>query len=162
MVVRQSFYRQRINREGIFDLKKLYGEVKDYLSNLKYRITEKDSSTKLSSKGTEVMVEFNCEREVDDYIKFLIQINFLITGLKQVKVNGKTLNRGLLQITVASGYELDYANKWVKSKFADIFHKFYRKHLIKDKINIVYEGKLYGEVINLMSLMKEILDLYRE
>lgn len=162
MVVRQSFYRQRINREGIFDLKKVYEEVKNYLSNLKYRITEKDSSTKLSSKGSEVMVEFNGEREVDDYIRFLMQINFLVTEMKQVKVNGKTLNRGLLQITVVSSYELDYANKWVKSKFADLIHKFYRKHLIKDKINIVYEGKLYGEVVNLMSLIKKILDLYRD
>lgn len=162
MAVMESFSKHRINRVGVFDLKELYKGIKGYLNNLKYTVYEQDNQTKIKSKGNEIIVELEGDRKVDDYVKFWLNVHIFIIEAKHVKIKGKDLLKGNLQITIKSDYELDYENKWVHSKFADLMHKFYRKHIIKDKINTIYEGKIYGEVINLLDLIKEILDLYKQ
>ncbi|MDD5331647.1 MAG: hypothetical protein PHE43_02400 [Candidatus Nanoarchaeia archaeon] len=150
----------KIRKEGIMDLSKMYGDVRSWFSKMKYIYNEKDNTTKSKDKGEEISIKFEAYREVDGYVKNFINISFLITHVSKVKYEGKNLEKCKMEILITAYALLDYKNKWKKSESSEKLHNFYKKYIIKRRIQSYYEGGIYMELMDLKNLIQDDIGLF--
>lgn len=136
---------------GEFDLKKLYSSVKEWFSKKNYDLSEKEYKEKPGDLGKEFNIIFNCERKIDEYSSFNIDLHFFILNAK--KTNGKY--SGKINIYVSAYVLLDRKDKWQSNSIKTFLFFVYNNFFIKDKIQNVYEDKLYSEILDLISIIKK-------
>ncbi len=145
-----------IKYNGSFNLDKLYKDAKAWFNKYKYDFTEKEYKEKQHPISGELQFEFNGERKVDDYAKFNITIKVLIIGLKKLDKNTYI---GNFRVNLIAHIDLDYSEKWQYNPFKKFLFFIYNNYLIKNKIQNVYEDKLYEEVLDYETLIKTELGL---
>lgn len=148
----------RIRKKGDFPLNKLYIDVKSWLSDYEYDLTEKENSVKGKQKGNEVSIKLEASRIIDEYAKFELKINVLGKNIKKIG----TKNNGEVEVRLYGVLNLDYEDRWQSSPFKSFLHNIYNNFLIKDKINNYYLSNLDKEVKDLQLTIKNILGLYDE
>lgn len=152
--------KQRIEQEGIFDLKELYSAMKAWFIENNYRYIEKENTTNKKDKGVEIKLYMIGERKVTDYFKFEVEARFLIIEVQKVQVKNKTLDKGNLKAVIKGTLHIDYRNIWAHTKFSKLLRYIYNNFIIKGKIENVYQPALKFEADDLMNVMKEKLNMY--
>ncbi len=152
----------RIERDGIYDLNKLYQSLKQWFANNGYTYMEKENTTNNKDKGVEFKMTMRGEREVNDYFKFEIEIKFWVIEMSKVQINDKVLDKGKLFTTISAKMLMDYKHIWSKTKFSKLLRYIYNNFLIKHKIDNVYSAALKFEGEDLFNLIKENLGMYNQ
>lgn len=142
---------------GVFDLDRLYSEIKNWFGENEYDFYEKAHTDKSKPKGKELKYTFLGEREVTDYFKYNITVQFFIQEVNPVSGN---LVHGKAKVTISGVLEMDHHNKWQRSAFSDFLFRIYNNHIIRRDIEKRKED-LYDDVVNLHDLAKDILDFNR-
>ena len=141
--------------EGIFDLKKLYNSIKDWFQDNNYDISEKEYKEKPGDAGKEFRIIFEAERDIDVYTRFVITSDIFMLNVK--KINNKY--SGKLKINVSGYVLLDRENKWQSNSIKTFLFFVYNNILIKNKIENVYEDKLYSEIMNYINNLKNYINI---
>lgn len=96
------------------------------------------------------------------YLKYFVKFDFqtLFMGKTKVPDRGQKVssNQGDLIIRCSAYLMLDYDRKWRDSKYFSIIHRYFIRRIYKSQIDY-YEGKLYTELYELHSLIKQYLQL---
>src|SRR3989344_7908643 len=79
----------KLSRHGVVDFDKLIESMKNWISKRKYDFTEKKHSDKITGLGHEIKITWVNDREVTDYIKFHIDVEFFITERSEERRVGK-------------------------------------------------------------------------
>ena len=145
-----------ITYSGSFDLDRLYKEIKKWFKNYKYFSNEKEHKEKKQAHGDELIFDFIAERKIDDYMKFRINLRFLMINVKKLN---KDSYIGDVHGNLIGFIELDYNNKFQYNPIKKFFFFIYNNLIIKNKLENHYEVKLYNEVIALEDLIKKHLGL---
>ena len=145
-----------IKQSSVFNFDDLYKETHNWFLSSEYKFQEKTHSQKMTDLGKEIIIEWEAEREVTDYIKFHLVIKFTLRNVNKVS---KTLERGNMQIDIIANLVLDYKEKWQSRPLNNLLFKFYNNHIIKKTIKH-YKEKLYNEVLEFQDLVKEQLSLF--
>src|SRR3989344_6877291 len=135
----------KLSRHGVVDFDKLIESMKNWISKRKYDFTEKKHSDKITGLGHEIKITWVNDREVTDYIKFHIDVDFVVYELNKTKTAEKNLYSGEVNIKFFAYLELDWKKRWRSFPFGSFLMYVYNNYLIKDKIKR-YEGKLMSEV----------------
>jgi len=143
----------RIRYVGAVDIEKLWKDMRKWFNKYNYDFWEKDHTIKELDKGTEIVAHWVAEREIDDYVKFVIEVKFTFERLK--KVNGKM--EGTYILIFFSYLNLDYRKKWQRNRFYKFLFFLYNNYIINRKIQGVYEAKLYDELMDVYELFKNKL-----
>ncbi len=147
-----------LRRKGVFDLDRLYSEVKAWLDEMGYEMQEKEHTEKDKPAGKEIKYIFKCEREVTNYYKYYIDITFFI--LNAIPMSGNLISANA-RIAIEAHVELDRLKKWQnKGKFVDFLFKIYNNYIIKKEVE-KYRDQLYEEVLELQDLIKDVMDFNR-
>ncbi len=141
---------------GTFDLDKMYKDTKSWFDDFNYDFDEKEYKEKRQAHGDEIKIDLLAERKVDDYAKFHINVNFLILNVKKLD---KKNYIGDVKVNVVSYVELDYNNNWQYGKLKKYLFFIYNNILIKNKIENVYEEKLFTELASFENVIKQHLGL---
>lgn len=152
----------RIEREGLYDVNKLYKRMREWFEDNNYFYMEKENTTNVRDKGVEVKMTMIGERKVTDYFKFKIEVKFLIVEMEKVKVKDKLLDRGFLRAFMTATLYLDYRHIWDKNKLAKLLKFIYNNFLIRRKIVDVYSAALKFEGEDLFNNMKDVLEMYNQ
>lgn len=144
----------RIKKSGFFNFDKLYTEMKEWFDDHDYVFHEKEHTEKEGSLGREVMMKWIAVREIDDYAKFNIEIQFFIEKL--IKIENKS--KGELRITFFANVELDYKNNWQKNPFTKFLFFIYNNYIMKTKILTNYEPKIKKDIEELREILKGHLE----
>jgi len=141
--------------KGEVDVKKMHNSIKSWFANNKYDMAEKEYKEKSGAAGKEFNLIVSGERKIDDYVSFNINVHTLIISAKKTenKYNGNT------QVRISSYVKLDRQTKMQSNPLKLFLFFFYNNFIIKDKIQNVYEDKLFSEVSELMSLIKSYLKM---
>ena len=145
-----------IRYSGVFDFDKLYKEMHDWFMKNSYGFEEKQHDDRAKDRGRDIEIVWNGERKVDEFVKFLINVRFVIEEFNKVE----KLDSGKLLIEISASAILDYTDRWNRKPFSNFLFNVYTKYIIKEKINNYYLGKLYRETVNLQELGKSVLELY--
>ena len=141
---------------GSFDLDNLYKEIKKWFKNNNYKLYEKEYKEKRRAHGDELIIDILSERKIDDYIKFHINVKFLMIHLKKLS---KESYIGNVHCNLKGYIEFDYNKKWQINKLKEFLMFIYNNFIIKGKIQNVYEDKLYDEVLKVEDLIKRNLGM---
>lgn len=152
----------KIERDGIYDMKHLYKQMKGWFEENNYIYTEKENTTNIKDKGTEIKLAMSGERKVTDYFKFEIEVRFLIVESQKVKVKDKELDKGKMLAFLRPVLYFDYRNIWTKNKFSKLLRFVYNNFIIKKKIDDVYSAALKFEADDLFNTMKDALEMYNQ
>lgn len=155
----------QIHEKANFDFKKLYKFMQLWIKSKNYDFFEKENTHKTASSGEELTIRFVGEREVDDYVKYDIEILMRILDMEKITIEtskGKIrLDTGQLYINIKAIATIDYRGIWSKTKFDKLLGYIYNNYIIRKKIEQKYCGNLYGEMMDFYNGIKEHLDLYR-
>jgi len=151
----------KIKQLSIFDLSKLCKVSRIWYNKLKYDFFEKEHLDKEESDGKVLDIEWIGKRKVDGYVRYWIRLGIHGRRINKIQIDGKVLDSGYVDITVASWIELDYEGLWGKNAFARFLGQFYNKYVIKRKLDAEYKPKLFKEVSELRDIVKEQLELYK-
>jgi hypothetical protein len=146
-----------IQENGVFNLKKVFSEVKDWLNEYQYKFNETKRKHKQGDFGEIIEVTWTGDRLVNEYTKFSITIDFV---LEDINPSGDGLVSGKADILINAKAVVDYRNEWEPTKLRKFIMGIYQKLFLQDDIN-KYVNKLDAEIKNLRGTIKEVFDFYR-
>lgn len=145
-----------ITHDGLFDMDGFYEKVKAWYFRRKYDYTEKEIQMKHKAQGIEFVFTFLGDREIDEYMKF--HIDFRVFSIRTRKVKEGYV--GWIKINIMAYVELDWKNQWQKTPWKRFLFRVYNNFIIKDRIQRTWEGKLYGELLEVIGIAKSCLKAY--
>lgn len=155
----------KVKDRSIFSLEELYKLLYRWFELRRYIFQEQEYRDEDMGGGKKHLeIKWYAERKIDDYFKFVIEVNFLILDLEKVEIEREGLkvatNRGEIEMRVKAYILKDYDNKWENSAIMRFLREFYDKRLIRLRIE-GYEGELYEETYKLLDEVKVFLNLHR-
>lgn len=144
-----------IRFKGTFDMDSLYKSIKSWYGIHSYNYYENENTEKTKPQGNSLQLKMNGEREVDDYVKFRVEVEF--NEVMRVKKLAKG-NTGDARIIIKAFMILDYKNNWKRLPF--LFY-IYNNIILKKKILVYYWQSIYDEMMELNSTIKSELGLIK-
>jgi len=155
----------KIKDKGIFNMEDLYAFIKDWLvlhnmGDEGSMFKEQTYVERVKGDSRQIEIKWKAERFNGDYFSNVIEITFLIVGLKdiEIEVEGRKIPTQKLEL------ELRIVSKLIKNrqdKFkSDFIRNIYENTIIKDRIDF-YAGEFYGESSALVNDVKKFLELRR-
>ena len=110
---------EKITYKHLFDLGELYGHANSWLKHNGYTVEEKAYKEKVGAGGKDIDIEWEATKDLDEYSKFKLAIEWSISGLTDVEVQKEggnvKMNKGEVSIEVSMALVLDYKDKWEES-----------------------------------------------
>ena len=153
---------------GIFDLDKLYKSVYEWMINEGYYFEETKYKHKVPSPaGAEQHIKFRGWRRNNEYVKYWIELYFILYNMKDIQVvkEGKKtkLQKAMLLIEIVGKIELDYNKKYHGSKFLLALRDWMDTYILgkplEGMIGSIWWDELYYKTIKLQTLIKDVLDM---
>ena len=163
MAERDTIFSSKIKYSGIFSFQDFYSFCYSWLTDeIGLMMGENKYSEKLTGDSKTIDVEWNGFKDITDYFRFEIKINFRATGLKKVEINQKGVkietNKGSIEVKVGGVISRDYKGKFETSAFNKFLRSIYEKWVIPSRIN-EFQGKIAGDCDEFLSQAKAYLDL---
>lgn len=162
MSEKDIIFRGRINQTGIFSFKDFYSFTYDWLKEENYDVFEKKYTEKVKGDSKDVEITWSAEREISDYFKFVITIDWVIIGMKSVDVQkeGKKIkmDSATLGLRFKAILVKDYEDRWENYPLWKFMRGLYEKYIIKNRVD-QYQIKLLEELEEFISQCKSFLAL---
>lgn len=153
-----------IKKSGIMDYDGMHALIPQFASEYNYDVIEKKHTEKNGSTGAYIESNWYLERKVTYYVKFIIEIEFIVKDLNNVIVeeedgNKKKKNQCRIEIVFNSKMQKNYLKNFSEKKgvFSDFLRVIYEKYLAKSRLKD-YEDKLEAESLDLINDLKEKLE----
>ena len=154
----------KVRQVSIFDMGDLYKTMFRWFSQHNYDFQEKQYMEQTTQGGKHLEIGWETNRKISDYIKFHIDIKFLIVGLDSVEIEINNMknktNKGDVEMRFTAWLELDYEGKWEGNAFIKFLKEAYNKFIIKSRIED-YEAELHEELYEFIGEIKSYLNLYK-
>ncbi|MEA3378139.1 MAG: hypothetical protein U9Q69_00715 [Nanoarchaeota archaeon] len=153
---------QIIKHNGLFDFDAILKAIPVWYSKHNYNAMQKAHSQKKKGAGGYLEATWVGEREVTDYVKFVIKVDIWLRDYIDVAIEEKgetrKMNKGNLEITFNSVIEKDYQGIFISKR--EVEYKFiremYEKYVIKKKLQN-FETKLLNETQDLIRHIQKFL-----
>lgn len=142
-----------IRQNAVFKLEQLYKLFHLFAEENKYRFSEKNFTRKDKSDGSEYQIEWEFERKVTPFIKYVINVE--IWSLRTTE-QGNGLYKGELEMNFDAVMKMDWQERW-ENKFKKFLRKLYIYYMKKDYF-LGNAGKLWEEVYELHARAKAFLN----
>lgn len=148
---------------GIFPFADFYKFCYDWLSEeTGLKVKENKYSEKLSGDSKNIDIKWIGEKEINEYFKFKVEVEFRILGLKQVEIvqnNAKLkTNDGSVEVKIGGILVKDYKGRFETSGIKMFLRAIYEKWVIPSGITAM-EDKLSSACDEFLSQAKAYLDL---
>jgi len=163
MAEEDTIFSSKIKFSGIFSFSDFYSFCYDWLSQeTGLTISEDKYVEKLSGDSKNIEVEWTGTREVTDYFKFKVKVDFRVVGLTKVEINQDGVkietNNGSVEVSVKGVLVKDYEGKFERTAFRKFIRSIYEKWVIPSRVS-EYEDKLAGDCDEFLNQAKAYLDL---
>jgi hypothetical protein len=160
MAEKDTVFKEKLKESGIFDFKELYNFLYDWLNEQEYLVVEKKYSEKIVGDAKEIEVKWEASKKVSDYFKFMIKVDWMITGMKKVKVKRDNkeidMNSGAVELNFKAILIKDYESRWEDHPFWKFLRGVYDRYIVRSRID-EYEGKIMQETEEAISQCKSFL-----
>lgn len=148
---------------GIFDFEGVYRAMQNWFVEQKYYFEEVLYKHKVPSPaGAEEHIRWTGWRNVTEYVRFNIEIYFILWDAKEIEVikNGekKRLTKARMKIQFDGYVETDYSKRFEESPFLKKLARFYNEFVMKKRIDTLYTDQLYYMILKLYTVAKEQLE----
>ncbi|MBW2996533.1 hypothetical protein KY332_04505 [Candidatus Woesearchaeota archaeon] len=153
-----------IRYKGPFDFDGLYNLIVQWMKARKYWFHEKKYKHKVPlPTGAEQEITFIGDRDVTEFIKYEIKVDFHLWDMTEMEVEVKGVKKPItnarMQIILSGKVIVDPEARFGKSTFFINIRDFFLKYVLKKDIETVYGDELYYRVNKLHAAIKEFLDM---
>lgn len=156
--IKKLVKRREVKKNGVFDMNKIYSNLKSEINSRGFDYTEKERSIKQLKKGDLYRIVMDAERKFDAFVKFHFLIDITGEHLRHGKVDEKVVDMGDLKVVFSCWMEFDYLNKWNATALNKFLLHIYMKYVIKNKIENFYESKCVEDFNYFHDLVKDLLE----
>jgi hypothetical protein len=146
-----------LKHKGTFNHKLLVRTIQDWFTDNRYKF----HASKYKLKADEAEYEAKGEREITEYVRYVITIHIWIRDLKEVEVikdgEKKKMDEGYIQLELGGLLEFDWAKRFKGNKFVQWMHDIYQKYIIRQTIKDVWEDDLLLKQTELLAVIKNVL-----
>jgi hypothetical protein len=154
----------RVRQVSVFDMGELYKVMFRWFATKRYDFQEKEYLEKRVGEAKQLEIKWIGYRKISDYIKFFMEVKFLVVNLKDVEVEiggmRRKTNSGDVEMRFDAYLQMDYEGKWEGNPVTKFFREVYNKYMIKKRIES-YEEELLEELYELTGEIKAFLNLYQ-
>ncbi|MBU2639762.1 MAG: hypothetical protein KKG75_03610 [Nanoarchaeota archaeon] len=155
----------KIKQRALFDMGELYKVMFRWFSRNNYDFQEKEYlEAQMEGGAKKLEIGWYSYKKISDYIKFHIDVKFLIIGLTSAEIEvgnvKRKTNQGDLEMRFDAWIEYDYEGKYEKSPLLKVFRDLYNKYIIKSRIE-GYEAQIHEEIYELVAEIKSFLNLFK-
>ncbi len=162
MAEKDTIKKGKIKQEGVFNFKELYEFIYKSLKDEGYKVNEKTYSEKITGDSKELQIVWQAKKKVSDYFKFVINMHWLIVGMKKIKVKKEnkevSTNSGLVEIRFEAVLVKDYESKWEDAPSWKFLRGVYDRYIIRSRID-QYEDDIEDELEEFIAQIKSFLAL---
>lgn len=150
---------------GIFDFDGLYKVMHDWLVDRQYYFEESLYKHKVPTPaGAEQHIKWDCWRKVNAYVKYWINIYFILRDMKEVEVikdgERKKLTKARLLIVFGGKVELDFSKRFPHNRLAKNLMDFLINYIWKpEKVVSMWWDELYYRIYKFQRVVKEYLEM---
>ncbi len=153
----------RIMYSGIYDIDTILANISKWLSRRKYAPIVSEHTEGVTSAGLNVRMIMIPFRNVNEYIRFFIEIEIdILRGVDVlVEENGRQIKKqkGDIEIRTRSFMRKNYRMTF-KGRGKEFFRRTYEAYVIKQELDN-YEAKLRDETKELLDFIGEVLQKFR-
>jgi hypothetical protein len=155
---------ERIQYEGLFDIKELYKHAHNWLTWRKFDVSEKQYTEKVKASGKELDIKWEATKFIDEYSAFKIKIRWQIFGMNDVEVKQGAetvkMQKGELNIYITANLETDRQDYWAQNAFYSFLRAFYDRYLYRSTIERL-KAELWKLGWDYYNELKSFLNLYK-
>ncbi len=152
----------KIKQAAYFDFKKIYAFAYEWLVEEDFKVIEKKYQEKIAGNTKDIEIVWDCSKEISDYFKFLIRIEWRILKMEEVEVvvdNKKTkTNKGEFEMKATGVLERDYESRWENTAFLKFLRGVYDRYVIRGTIS-AEKKKLIEDVDEYVAQIKSMLSI---
>lgn len=156
----------KIRFRGVYDWEGLIRLIRGWFEAREYEFFERRYKHKSKAEGAELEINFEAQRDINDYAREVIKIYFHIWNAEEVEVvrddKKKKMWEARMLIDFSAYVELDYDEHWEHSRFLRHLRTFYHAFIIKQEIDNVWTDRLWYKVNNLQQECKRFLGMHSE
>lgn len=163
MVEKDKLFSSKIKFKGIFIFEDFYRFCYDWLMDETAILLSEDKySEKIQQDGKLIEIIWTGYRNVTDYFRFEVRVEFRIIGMTDVEVTegGKKLkmNKGTIEMKIQGILARDYKGKFEKNAAQKFLRGTYEKWVIPARVE-QFEERIIKDCDEFLSQAKAYLDL---
>ena len=164
MAEKETIFSSKIKYAGIFSFKDFYKFCYDWIIEEidVLDFSENKYEEKIKGDAKDIAVEWEGYKNLTDYFKFGIKVEFKVIGLKSVEISqgGAKIksNDGSVEVGIKGILIRDYQGKFEMTAFKKFLRSIYEKWVIPARI-VEYEDKIIGNCDEFLGQAKAWLDL---
>jgi len=164
MSLKHEVAKTRFKLSGRFDYKAFYDHFYGVIASNGYIVLDESYEQKFKGPVQKVEVTWEFFKEVDDYTKFLINVEVIIKNFTEVIVKKGDkevkVNEGDVYVLIHGRMETDWQNLWEKNSFLEKLRDFYERYFFK-KTKDDYIVEVYKDVFLFENEVKSFFELPR-
>jgi len=162
MPEKDTIFKTKVKYDGLFNFRDFYNFAYEWLSEeANLSVIEKKYEEKLKGLVKEIVLEWNCTKEVTDFFKFEFEIKMTLKRLveKEILKDGKKIkiNEGSIKIDLKGNLIKDYEGKFETSAFYKFLRGAYERWIMS-RIE-EYKEKVIELSNNFLNEAKDYLDM---
>jgi len=151
------FSKYQITHHSYCDVVGALKAMPQWFNSMGYYFYEKGLSEKDIGTGHQVESEWTASREVTEYIKFEIDVRFLVRDIKKVVLDtGEEVYWARLLVVIDSALVKNYRNRFGTRWYEEMMRQVYERFVVKEDVK-KYLGKIFVESTNLADTIKSYL-----
>ena len=160
-----SIRKHTLLKYGIIDFDGLYKAMYQWLYEHKYHFEEPLSRIRPgTAAGVEYEFRWQAWRKINEYYKQNILIHMQVWDVKDIEVvkdgHKVKLTKCRIKIDFSGDIELDYTNRFGKTKFGKMLFNLYNTFILQSERQLAtWWDELYYRVYKLQTIAKEYLDM---
>ncbi|PIO08252.1 hypothetical protein COU59_02170 [Candidatus Pacearchaeota archaeon CG10_big_fil_rev_8_21_14_0_10_34_12] len=163
MVEKEVVYSSKTKIKGIFSFEEYYKFCYKWLTeDLGLDVMETKYSEKIVGESKNIEVKWLGTRDVTDYFKFEVNVDFMVIGLKKAEIINEGVkietNTGSVETKVKGTLAMDYKGKFEKDAFRKFLRGIYEKWVVPSLID-QQKVKLIEDCDEFLNQGKAFLDL---
>ena len=163
MAESDTIFSSKIKYNGIFNFGDFYNFCYAWLTEeIGLIIMEKKYSEKLSGESKNLEIKWEGFKEMTDYFKMNVKVDFRIANLTKIEINQGGVkintNKGSIEMKITGMLTRDYKGKFETSAFKKFLRSTYEKWVIPSRIE-EFQGKIAQECDEYLNQVKAYLDL---
>ena len=153
-----------ISYTGLFNVRDLYNVFVSWIKEKDWDLIEPTHKETVSETGKEIVIKFEPEKKMSDYVKFSGYFEIVMTDIEDVVIKRGDkeipLNKGSVDIVIEGIIKTDYEGMWVTSPMQTLFKAFYEKFIKASEIKD-FKKKLSTDIEHLNHQLKSHLNLFQ-
>ena len=160
MSEKDTIFKSKVRQRGLFDFKDIYEFAYNWLTDQNYDMFERKYVEKVKGESKDVEVKWEATKELSDYFRYVIEVQWVILGMKSVEVqqDGKKIkiDSGVIDLRFKASLVKDYESRWENHPFWKFLRGFYDRYIIRTRVE-QYEERLLGEINEYIAEIKGLL-----